>query len=422
MNKAEKIKTTLKETKHRRTSQDCKVYTCKFDYSHLSKEKREYLNLLFLEAKWLRNHYVASEDVFNETDKLGKVHVINKDGAKEERELRNLSSQMKQGILDGVKNDISGLSASKGKGRKVGRLKFKSRVNSINLKQFDNTYKIKSKSYITLQGFKKQFRLRGLKQIPDGAEMTNAKLIRKPSGYYLAITCFVPKVERKQTGKEVGLDFGIGTHITDSECVKNNWKFQETKRHKRLQRKVNKTYKRGTKSSKNREYRKHLCRLEHEKLSNRKKDAVKKFVSNIKNNYDFIGVQNESIAAWKSSRMKGWGSVVHYSIMGGIISEIKKLSQTQIVDKWEPTTQECLICGKKTKHSLDQRIFVCSHCGHTEDRDIHSAKIVLKKAKQIRMESTNTMPVESEASIYQSAMIDGQASSMRQEAPCFSKG
>ena len=302
MTKSENIKNTLKATRQRREGQDCKVYTCKFDYSSLSNEKREYFNRLFLEAKWLRNHYVASEDVFSESDKLDKVNVINKDGEKEERAIKNLSSQMKQGILDSVKNDISGLSSSKRKGRKVGRLKFKSRVNSINLKQFDNTYKIKGKAYITLQGFRKRFRLRGLKQIPDGAEITNAKLLRKPSGYYLAITCFVPKAKRKQTGKEVGLDFGIGTHITTSDGVKDSWQFHETKRHKRLQRKVNKTYKRGIKSSKNREYRKHLCRLEHEKSSNRKKDAVKKFVSNIKINYDFIGVQDESIAAWKSSR------------------------------------------------------------------------------------------------------------------------
>ena len=422
MTKAERIKNTLKVTKQRRETQDCKVYTCKFDFSHLSKQKREYLNRLFLEAKWLRNYIIARDDIFNETDKHAFVIVINKDREKEERELKCLSSQMKQGILDQIKNDISGLSASKEKGRKVGKLKFKSRVNSIGLKQFNNTYKIRGKSYITLQGFNKPFRVRGLKQIPVDAEIANAKLLRKPSGYYLAVTCYVPQIERVKTGKEIGFDFGIGTHITDTGGIKDNWDFQETKRHKRIQRKVNKTYKKGQKSSRNREYRRHLCRLEHERLSNRKKDTINKFVSNVKTNYDFVGVQDESIAAWKSSRMKGWGRTVHYSIMGGIISGIKQLPQTQVVDKWEPTTQECLICGEKTKHGLDQRTFVCSHCGHTEDRDTHSAKVVLKKAKQIHAGRMNTIPVESEASICQSAMIGRQASSMKQEAPCFSTG
>jgi hypothetical protein len=140
MSKADTIKTTLKETRQRRKTQDCKVYTCKFDASHLSKQKKEYLNRLFLEAKWFRNYIIARDDIFNETDKQDKVVVLNKDREEEERELKCLSSQMKQGILEQIKNDISGLSASKEKGRKVGRLKFKSRVDSINLKQFDNTY------------------------------------------------------------------------------------------------------------------------------------------------------------------------------------------------------------------------------------------------------------------------------------------
>jgi len=108
--------------------------------------------------------------------------------------------------------------------------------------------------------------------------------------------------------------------------------------------------------------------------------------------------------------------------MGGIISEIKKLPQTQIVDKWKPTTQECLICETKTKHGLEQRVFECPVCGYKEDHDVHSAKVVLKKAKQIHAECMNPMPVESEASICQSATTDGQASSMKQEAPSLRMG
>ena len=165
-----------------------------------------------------------------------------------------------------------------------------------------------------------------------------------------------------------------------------------------------------------------MCRLEHEKLSNRKKDVIKKFVSSIKKNYDFIGVQDENIAAWKSSRMKGWGRIVHYSIMGGIICELKKLSQTRVVDKWEPTTQECLMCGKKTKYGLNERVFVCPFCGYTDDRDVHSARLVLKKAKQISTEYRNPMPVESESSTHEPVMADEQDSSMKQEAASFGMG
>lgn len=266
------------------------------------------------------------------------------------------------------------------------------------------------------KGFKGRLRVRGLGQIPQNAEITNAHLIQKSSGYYIAITCFVPKEQRQLTGKSVGYDFGIATHITDSNGNKHKWCFEQSKRHKRLQRKVNKTYKHGQKSSKNREHRKYLCRLEHEKLSNRKKDAIKKFVSKSKNNYDFVAIQNESLVAWKSSRMKGWGRIVHHSVMGGIISGLKKLPQMVIIDKWESTTQECLICGKKTKHELSERVYKCPHCGYSQDRDVHSAQVVLKKAV-VHADRMELKPVESGATTHQLPMIviDEQTFSMKQE-------
>ena len=429
MDKYKRIKQKGKETRKRHKSQDCKVYYCKIDYSHLTKRKRDYFESLFREAKWLKNYYIASEDVYKESDKLQVVTVLNKYKQLEERALAHLSSQMKQGILNGIKDDIKGLSVKKNKGHKVGRLKFKSFVNSINLQQFDNTYKIQNNRFISLQGFKGRFRVRGLKQIPVNAEIANAKLVRKPSGYYIAITCFLPKQHHNISCKEIGFDFGIATHITDSDGQKDKWCFTESKRHKKLQRKVNRTYKPGTKSSKNRNYRKHLCRLEHEKLNNRKNDEINKFISKTKQ-YDLVGVQDESIAAWKSSRMKGWGRSIHYSIMGGMIAGIKKLPQTQIVDKWEPTSQECIKCGKKTKHSLDQRTFVCSHCGHSEDRDIHSAKLVLLKAKAlqvakgIRMDCTNTMPAQDMTSTYHLFTDDMQVVPMGSThgIPCIEPG
>jgi transposase len=251
-------------------------------------------------------------------------------------------------------------------------------------------YRLENDKYFKLQGFKGFFRVNGLNQIPYNAEIANAHLLRKESGYYLSVTCFVPKEERVKTGKEIGLDFGIKSHVIDSEGNKYKWNFQESRRSKRLQKKISRTYKKGQKSSSNRNYRKHLNRLENEKLFNKKKDAINKFVSSLKRNYDLISIQDESIHAWHSSKRKGWGKSIQHSIMGGIISGIKKLPQTTVIDKWELTTQICLSCGKKTKHDLNQRVFECSYCGYVEDRDINSARVILKISKGLR----NTMPVE----------------------------
>jgi transposase len=51
----------------------------------------------------------------------------------------------------------------------------------------------------------------------QGAERANAKLVRKAFGSYLHITCYTEKKKREQTGKSVGLDFGIKDTIIDSK-------------------------------------------------------------------------------------------------------------------------------------------------------------------------------------------------------------
>jgi len=60
----------------------------------------------------------------------------------EKREIKQLSSQMKQGIVERVKRSLFSLKRAKERGIRVGKLSFKSEVRSIPLKQYGITYKI----------------------------------------------------------------------------------------------------------------------------------------------------------------------------------------------------------------------------------------------------------------------------------------
>ncbi|MDR2149668.1 MAG: hypothetical protein LBO67_02375 [Spirochaetaceae bacterium] len=55
--------------------------------------------------------------------------------ASEDREIKVLSSQMRQSVIEEVHGNIKALSALKKQGKKVGRLKFLSRCNTVELKQ-----------------------------------------------------------------------------------------------------------------------------------------------------------------------------------------------------------------------------------------------------------------------------------------------
>jgi len=148
--KNERIKATLKGTKVRRKQMVCRVYTVKLDRSHLNQESLKILKLLFLEAKWLYNYSVGHPNVFSIDDKITAVPVKVKNHF-ELRQLRYLSSHMRQSIITRTQQNIRGLARVKAKGHKVGRLKFKSYVNSIPLKQYGNTYKLINGKYLQIQ-------------------------------------------------------------------------------------------------------------------------------------------------------------------------------------------------------------------------------------------------------------------------------
>ena len=207
-----KIRENGKATRERRSQMDCRVISVKIQENRLSKAKLEKLARLFLEAKWLYNAIMASETLTLEDTSTVQIKI--KDTF-ETREIKNLSSHMKQSIVDSAKVNIFNLSKAKQKGLKVGKLKFKKECNEINLKQFGNTYKIKSHNKISVQNIGILV-VNGLEQINlDEVEFANAKLIQKPSGFYIHITIYTKKQSQSEIEKEIlGLDMGIKDQLT----------------------------------------------------------------------------------------------------------------------------------------------------------------------------------------------------------------
>ena len=377
MNKNDTIRQTIKETRERHNNMRCRIIEVKCVKGKLSKTDKNALDTVFREGKWFRNDLIAKGDTSLFDDKVKSVKVKTGDTF-EERPLTMLSSHMKQSIVDSVRSEIKGLSTKKSKGDKVGHLKFKSVMNSVNLKQYGNTYRIDFENdRISVQGIKKPFKVRGLDQIPEDAEIANAKLVRKPSGYYFHITIYT-KRDDKETGTAVGVDFGIGTNITTSDGDKYDINVPETKGIKLASRRVNKSLKRnGGKKSKNHHRRKKKLRRAYEKQTNIKHDKANKIVS-VLLEYDIVAIQDELIAAWHHGR---FGKQVQHSAMGLIKARLKTSPKTIVAPASFPSTQKCPVCGKNTKHPLSKRSYECSHCGYAHpDRDVKAANMILIEA------------------------------------------
>ena len=221
-----KIKDTLRATKERHSNMDCRVFSVKVQENRLSNAKLEKLYRCFLEGKWLYNAVVASDTISLEDTSSVQVKV---NGSFETREIKNLSSQMKQSVVDSVRVNTSNLSKARKAGLKVGRLQYKHECNEINLKQFGKTHYFKGKNKIHIQSIGVLV-VNGLEQVNlDEVEFANAKLIKKPSGFYIHLTVYAKKPSQPKTEKEIlGLDMGIKDQLTFSNGVKVNFYLEES--------------------------------------------------------------------------------------------------------------------------------------------------------------------------------------------------
>jgi putative transposase len=391
-----KIKESGKATRERRANMDCRVFSVKIQENRLSKAKLEKLQRCFLEAKWLYNAILASKTLTLEDTSTVQVKV--KDSF-EIRPINTLSAQMKQSVADSVKTNVSNLSKAKKHGLKVGRLQFKKECNEINLKQFGKTYKVKSHNKISVQNIGVLV-VNGLEQINiDEIEFANAKLIQKPSGFYINLTIYSNRQPQPETSKEVlGLDMGIKDQLIFSNGVKVNFYLEESEQLKGLMRKLARQIKGSN------QYKQTLHRIKKvfEYQNNKKNDVVNKLDSVLKQNY-IICFQDELLRQWKRKKSKrrfSFGRKVQHGILGRVKDKLKNNPSNVMLKSSVPTTQTCPKCGCLTKHSLDKRLYHCNHCGfENPDRDIHSANMMVLLSGYGTYRSLNTDTVSTERMI-----------------------
>lgn len=369
------IKQTYFETTQRRKSQVCKVYTVKIQENALKPKQFEQLKMMFVEAKWMYNDILSKsneESIYTYSYKTNEVSVLNKERIPEVRQIQYLGSQMKQSVLDEIYSNVKSLFKLKKNGNKIGKLKFISEFKSINLKQYGNTYQI-NENKIKIQKVSGWLKVNGLKQLDETMEITNAKLINKPSGIYLAITVFINKDKIKKQNKinkDIGIDMGCSTTLTLSSGDKIDVSVSETERLKFLQRKLA----RQVKGSNNRRKTIKLIQKEYEKMSNRKNDKANKICNKLLQ-YQNVYIQDENLVGWKSSGFKGNQRKIQHSILGRVKSKLIKQPNVTVINRFVATTKLCNVCHQRNEEiKLSDRTFVCPHCGHTDDRDINAAK------------------------------------------------
>jgi putative transposase len=374
---------TRKATKQHHKQMECRVFELKIQKASLNKTSQEMLKRMFLEAKWLYNHSL-DDGAFDASSNPSEVRVKVKDDY-QTRPLTALGVHMKQDVVDGLRQNIRNLAKAKEKGIKVGALNFVSHYDSINLKEYGNTYAIKG-NRIRIQKIKQWVRVLGARQL-EGHELANAKLIHRAGDYFIHVTAYRQKENKPTPTQVVGVDLGLEHQIAMSDGRDGllvDYVFPFPKRLRKLYSQLSRKQKHSA------NWHKQLTKIRKEfgRWSNRKKDTRNKICSALS---DFrVAYQDDSMRGWQ----RIWGRKMLSTGIGGITARLKKSVTSIQVDRFYPSTQTCPKCGSRKKLVLSERTYSCG-CGFVAQRDIKSAMAIRAVgSKEIGLDGPEYTPVE----------------------------
>jgi putative transposase len=213
-------------------------------------------------------------------------------------------------------------------------------------------------------------------------DIKRVRIVHRADGYYAQ---FCVKTERKvehvPTGREIGIDVGLKSFLTDSEgnTVDNPRHYRKAeKKLNRLQRRLSRKHK---KSANRKKARKALA-SQHLKVQRQREDFARKQANALVSSCDLIAYENLQIRNMvrnrklaKSIHDAGWGIFLQWVARYGFLHDSEVVAVPP-----HYTSQKCSDCSTIVKKSLSIRTHICHGCGVVLDRDQNAARNILEKA------------------------------------------
>jgi len=295
-------------------------------------------------------------------------------------EMNEVYSKVIQVENDKLFSNLSGLSACKKKGNKVGRLRFKGKgwkktftFNQSGFKLIDN-----KKLHLSKIG---EINIKVHREVIGKIKQV---IIKREINKWYAIIQTDASIQITKGDKEIGLDFGLINFYTDNEGNKVSIPNNIQQIQKRLK-KSHRNFSRKKKGSNRR--RKALNRLQntYQKQTNMKNDFFHKLSHNLVINNKLIAIEDLDLKGLmmnshnaKNYQISSWKTFITKYLAYKAESAGCKIL---VVDRFEPTTQKCSNCGSLKKLELSERTYNCSNCGLSLDRDTNSARNIIKYFK-----------------------------------------
>lgn len=291
-------------------------------------------------------------------------------------EMKEVYSKVIQKENDNLFSNLSGLSALKKNGNKVGRLRFKGKgwkktftFNQSGFKLLDKKLHLSKIGEIKIKVHREV--LGKIKQV----------IIKREINKWYAIIQTDANLQITKGEKQLGLDFGLINFYTDNEgnkvLIPNNIQ--------QIQKKLKKVHRNLSKKHKGSKRRlKAINRLQntYQKQTNMKNDLFHKLSYKLVTNCKVIAIEDLDLKGLiikthnaKNYQISSWKTFITKYLTYKAESAGCKIL---VVDRFEPTTQKCNNCGELRKLELSERIYNCLNCGLSLDRDVNSAKNIIK--------------------------------------------
>jgi putative transposase len=267
-------------------------------------------------------------------------------------------------------------------GRKVGFPRFKNAQawNTIQLRDATNG--------LDNERFKasKQMggRIRVIVHRPTVGTFKCARMVLRPSGWYLQCICDGEQETLSEKENVVGLDMGIRYLVADSDghTVSNP---KHAKKSARKLGHAQKRLARCRKGSNRRKKARHIVARHHERIANQRKDTLHKTSRYYVDRYQTIMIEDLHPANMIRNHClafaladASWGIFRHY-----LESKAESAGRRVIAVAPHYTSQKCSQCGEYVQKSLSVRTHVCPFCGYIADRDENAARNILQRGLQV---------------------------------------
>jgi len=315
-----------------------------------------------------------------------KYHKELKDGTIQDRKNKYIAARKRKGLL--INYD---------KVNDIGKPKFKKKGSEKDCFYLEGKIEIKGKKIkVPVFGW-----IRTFEELPE-CTPKNVVISRIADRWYIS---FRREVDIAHTPKEhelTGVDWGIKTLATYSNGEKkpNPKAYSLNKRRLKLaQRKLSKKHKKDVKQQSKNYYKAamEVAKI-HARIARIRNDNIHKITSDLCKNHALICLEDLDIT--NMSKNHKLASAILDGGNGELNRQIgyKTLwygSQVSYVDRYFPSSKMCSCCGNVKKElKLNERVYHCDVCGHTQDRDWNAAINIRNKGGEL----VRLQPVEDKES------------------------